>query len=70
MNGSYAIDRGVKHTLPGGPLSLLATGLFNLSGKLEAARLLANIGRIDAQSFRSLTVREALGMAAGLENID
>lgn len=46
-SGGYAIDRGTKHALPGGFLSLLTTGLFGLAAKLETARLLASLGRID-----------------------
>jgi phytoene dehydrogenase-like protein len=46
-SGGFAIDGGAKHALPGGFLSLLTTGLFGLSAKLETARLLASFGRID-----------------------
>lgn len=46
-SGGFAIDRGAKHALPGGFLSLVTTGLFGLPAKLETARLLAGFGRID-----------------------
>jgi len=59
-SGSYAIDRGVKHTLPGGFFSLITTGLFGLAAKLETARLLAGVSKIDTQAIRHLTVREWL----------
>src|SRR5215470_9266460 len=48
-SGGFAVDRGAKHALPGGFLSLLTTGLFGLPAKLETARLLAGFGRIDPQ---------------------
>jgi len=60
VSGAYAIDRGVKHTFPGGIFSLLITGLFGLPAKLETARLLSNIGKIDAPSIQHLTVQEWL----------
>lgn len=59
-SGGYVIDRGVKHTLPGGFFSLLTTGLFGLAAKLEAARWLAGIGKIDAQAIQHLTLQEWL----------
>jgi phytoene dehydrogenase-like protein len=39
-------------------VSLLTTGLFGLSGKLEAAALLSGVGRIDAAEFDRTTVRQ------------
>jgi len=47
--GAHAIDGGVKHTLPAGLVSLVTTGLLPLSAKLEAARFLAALGRLDAR---------------------
>lgn len=58
--GGYAVDRGVKHTFPGGLFSLLTTGLFGLQAKLEMARLLANLGKFDARAVQHLTLREWL----------
>lgn len=58
--GAYAIDGGTKHTLPAGPFSLLTTGLLGLPAKLELARLLGNIGKLDAQAVLRLTVNEWL----------
>lgn len=60
VSGGYAIDRGVKHTLPSGLFSMIVTGLFGASAKLEAARLLATIGKFDAQAVQHLTAREWL----------
>jgi phytoene dehydrogenase-like protein len=60
-SAGYAVARGRKHTLPAGFLSLLSTGLFSLSAKLEVARLLGSIGKIDPQPLQSVTVRQWLG---------
>jgi phytoene dehydrogenase-like protein len=54
--GGYAIDRGAKHALPGGFLSLVTTGLFGLAAKLETARLLAGFGRIDPAPLQNVTL--------------
>ncbi|HEV8323411.1 MAG TPA: FAD-dependent oxidoreductase, partial [Myxococcota bacterium] len=55
--GGFAVEAGVAHTLPAGPLSLLATGLLPLAAKLEAARLFAGLGRVDPAPWASRTVR-------------
>jgi phytoene dehydrogenase-like protein len=55
-SGGYAIDRGAKHALPGGFLSLLTTGLFGLAAKLETARLLSTLGRIDPAPLQSVAL--------------
>jgi phytoene dehydrogenase-like protein len=60
VSGSYAVDGGVKHTLPGGFLSLLTTGLLRLPDKLEVARLLGTIQKIDPQPIQKVTVRHWL----------
>jgi phytoene dehydrogenase-like protein len=56
--GGCALDGGRIDVLPGGFVSLLTTGLFGLSGKLEAAALLSGVGRIDATEFDRTTVRQ------------
>jgi phytoene dehydrogenase-like protein len=56
-SGGYAVDQGRKHTLPGGFVSLLTTGLLQLPGKLEMARLLAGLGRIDCEPLQRVTLR-------------
>ncbi|HVN87810.1 MAG TPA: FAD-dependent oxidoreductase [Candidatus Binatia bacterium] len=58
--GSYAVDGGRKHTLPGGFVSLLTTSLFGLGGKLETARLLGTVQKIDARAIQDASVREWL----------
>lgn len=60
VSGSFAVRDGVKHTFPAGMMSLLTTSLFGLSAKLEAARLLASIGRIDGTRLMGTSVREWL----------
>jgi phytoene dehydrogenase-like protein len=59
-SGGYGIVRGEKHTLPGGLVSLLSTSLFGLSGKLETARLLGSLQKIDPQPLQNTTVSEWL----------
>jgi phytoene dehydrogenase-like protein len=59
-SGNYAIARGKKHTLPGGFVSLLTTSLFGVAGKLETARLLGALPKIDTQPLQSVTVGEWL----------
>lgn len=60
VSGAYAIRDGIKHTFPAGALSLLTTSLFGLSAKLEAARLLASIGKIDGNRLMDVSIREWL----------
>ncbi len=57
-SSSFAIDRGAKHTLPVGAFSMLTTGLLGLGAKLEAARLLGAISKIDARAIEGLSLRE------------
>lgn len=60
VDGSLAISGRRKHTLPGGLLTLLTTSLFGVSAKLEAARLLATLPKVDAQTVNHMSVREWL----------
>jgi phytoene dehydrogenase-like protein len=55
--GGFALDRGAKHALPGGLVSLLTTGLFGLGAKLETARILAAFHKIDPAPLQATTVR-------------
>jgi phytoene dehydrogenase-like protein len=57
-SGGFAIDRGARHTLPVGPISLLTSGLFGLGAKLDTARLLGGIGKFDARSVERLSMQE------------
>ncbi|HSP99578.1 MAG TPA: FAD-dependent oxidoreductase, partial [Candidatus Dormibacteraeota bacterium] len=58
--GGYAVARGAAHALPGGFLSLLTTGLFGVSAKLETAKLLSGLPRLDAEPLQATTVNEWL----------
>lgn len=58
--GAFAVKDGVKHTFPAGAMSLLMTSLFGLSAKLETARLLASIAKVDGNRFMDFSVREWL----------
>lgn len=62
--GSWAFDRGELHTLPGGLVSLLTTGLLGVAGKLELARILARLPRLDAAALDSVTVDRWVAGAA------
>lgn len=58
--GACAIDDDRLHTLPIGFISTLTTGLLSVRGKLEVARTLALLPRVDASRFDHFTVREWL----------
>jgi phytoene dehydrogenase-like protein len=58
VSGAFAVKGGVKHTFPAGMVSLLTTSLFNLSAKLETARLLASLAKIDGNKVMNMSVRE------------
>jgi phytoene dehydrogenase-like protein len=60
VSGAFAIKDGARHTFPAGTVSLLTTSLFGLSAKLEAARFLASIAKIDGSRFMDISVREWL----------
>src|SRR6185436_11579395 len=55
-SGNYALSNGKKHMLPAGFLSLVSTGLLNLAAKLEIAKLLASIGRIDTRPLADVPI--------------
>jgi phytoene dehydrogenase-like protein len=60
VSGAFAIKDNLKHTFPAGAVSLFTTSLFGLSAKLEAARFLASIAKIDTEQLMNLTVSEWL----------
>jgi len=60
VSGAYAIKDNQKHTFPSGITSLLTTGLFGLSAKLEAMRWLASLARLDTDSLMRVSLREWL----------
>lgn len=60
VSGAYAIKDGAKHMFPTGVVSMLATGLFNLSAKLEAARVLGSFQKIDPEPVMGVRLRDWL----------
>ena len=58
VSGAFAINKGVKYTFPAGFTSLLSTSLFGLAEKIEAARLLASVGKLDPEPVMKMSVRE------------
>jgi phytoene dehydrogenase-like protein len=60
VSGAFAIKDRQKHTVPSGVTSLLTTGLFGLSAKLEAIRWLASLAKLDAASLMRVSLREWL----------
>ena len=60
VSGAYAVRRNVKHTFPAGLVSMLTTSLFGLSAKLEAARLLASLPKIETTQLMGVSVSEWL----------
>jgi phytoene dehydrogenase-like protein len=63
-SGGFAVRDGARHTLPAGPTSLLTTGLFGVGAKLEVARLLGSIGKIDSAPLVGLSIDEGLDRVA------
>lgn len=58
--GTYAIRGGRLWTLPGGPVSLMTTDLLGLAAKLEFARVLAGLMRVDAEALAGTGMGEWL----------
>lgn len=59
-SGAYALHRGGKHALPGGFLSLLTTGLLDVSAKLETARLLSRLPRLQTDAWDNTSLQDWL----------
>jgi phytoene dehydrogenase-like protein len=68
-SGSFAIRGGRLDTLPVGPMSLLTTGLLSLGGKLEVARILAALPKVNPRTFRGRTTAEWLSDVSGREEV-
>ena len=58
--GGFAIREGRLRTLPIGFVSLLTTDLLGLHGKLETARLLARLPRLDTAPYDGMALSEWL----------
>ncbi len=63
-SGMLALDGGRLHALPAGFTSLVTTGLLGVSEKVEAARLLQGLARIDTGALRDRSVSEWVDGAA------
>ncbi len=60
-DGGLAVKAGRGHTLPGGFISLLTTGLLGVGGKIEFARALATLPRLDASAHDSTSWSDWVG---------
>ena len=56
--GGLALARGTSHALPGGLVSLLTTSLLGIGGKLEIARTLAMLPRLDTAALAGVSVAQ------------
>jgi phytoene dehydrogenase-like protein len=56
--GAFAVRQGQKYAFPAGPISLLTTGLFKFSTRLEVGRILASLPKIDGNTVMNVTLRE------------
>ena len=64
-----AFRGGQEHKFPGRLWSMLTTSLFGFKGKLEAAKLLLRIRRIDAKRYATMTVNEWVDANASDEGV-
>ena len=55
-SGGYAVRGGALHTLPTGFLSLVSTDVCGLAAKLEFAKLLGTLARMDTAALDGVTV--------------
>lgn len=60
VSGGLAYHGGSLHGLPGGFVSLLTTDLLSLAGKLELAKALGSLGKVDAGALRGQSLRQWL----------
>ncbi|RKH67342.1 phytoene desaturase family protein [Corallococcus aberystwythensis] len=58
--GAHALREGRLHTLPRGAVTLMTTDVLSLAGKLEVAKLLAGLARIDTGPLGRMSMREWL----------
>jgi phytoene dehydrogenase-like protein len=66
---AYAVRKGVKYTLPGGLVSLLTTSLFGVSAKMELAKILGSLQKIDARLWMDVSLRDWLDKEASHEEV-
>jgi phytoene dehydrogenase-like protein len=58
--GGFVLRGGRLHTLPAGVVSLLTTDLLGAAGKLEFARVMAGLKRVDASTLEGISLEEWL----------
>jgi phytoene dehydrogenase-like protein len=63
-SGMLALDGGRLHALPAGFASLLTTSLLGVAEKVEAARILQGLARLDTGALRGRSVSEWIDGAA------
>src|SRR6185503_10579063 len=68
-NGLFAGIGDDLHTLPAAPASLLRTTLFSFREKLQVARLLAGLPKIDLARWRGRSVAEWIDSGPASERI-
>src|SRR5215831_20984681 len=68
-SGSYAVSGAKLRALPAGPVSIMMTRLFSLSGRREVLLFLASLSRIDPQPLMSVTVNQWVGTAIQREDV-
>jgi phytoene dehydrogenase-like protein len=57
---AYAVHKGVKYTLPGGLVSLLTTSLFGVAAKVETAKFLGSIQKLDSRALLNVSLHDWL----------
>jgi phytoene dehydrogenase-like protein len=67
--GGHVIYRGQKFLSPLGTTQLLLTGLLSFREKLEAARLLSSLGKIDTESLDRVSLSEWLDSVTKSERV-
>jgi phytoene dehydrogenase-like protein len=67
--GLFASLRGRLHVLPAAPASLLRTTLFSFREKLQVARLLAGLPKLDLAPWRGKPVAEWIAAASSSERV-
>jgi phytoene dehydrogenase-like protein len=67
--GGFVLDRGTKHTLPGGLVSLLTTRFFGLGAKMETGKLLGALPRVDAKALASVSIGDWLAREVAHEDV-
>ncbi|HKS29350.1 MAG TPA: NAD(P)/FAD-dependent oxidoreductase [Pyrinomonadaceae bacterium] len=67
--GGRVVYRGQKFIAPLGTLPLLMTGLLSFGEKIETARLLSSLGKIDADALDNVTLRDWLETKSRSERV-